>query len=85
MELFRKVIDSDSLDEHFDIPVAWRHRKIEIILLPSSQGTKHAKRIRSRFMRKSLLGSLRKYANPVLRKNEKNAWLEIAGQKHANR
>jgi hypothetical protein len=82
MEFFRKVVNSDLLDDSFHIPPSLRHRQIELIVLPFGQNTI---KVNARARVKAVRGALRKYANPLLRKQEKVAWAKAASDKYANR
>ena len=79
MENLKKVTNSSILEDIFDIPENLKNRKVVITI--SSYDELEDKDI-SRM--KNLRGSLSKYKNDSLRKEEDNAWAMAVQEKHEN-
>lgn len=74
MNSIRKVANSDILDGILDIPENLKNRKVVITISAYEDISKG----------KSLRGSLAKYKNDNLRKEEDNAWAMAVFEKHEN-
>ena len=48
MEFLRKTIGSAALSEVFDLPLALRDRKVEVIILPAEENTEETQRPKRR-------------------------------------
>ena len=79
MENLKKVTNSSILEDIFDIPENLKNRKVVITI--SSYDELEDKDI-SRM--KNLRGSLSKYKNESLIKQEDNAWAMAVQEKHEN-
>lgn len=79
MEVIRKVVDSETIGSVIALPRAFRHKKVEVIVLPFHE------KAQVPALRKSYFGLLSKYANPSLIEQEKDAWAEASVEKHAHR
>ena len=81
--MLREIIKPTSNTYTIHLPDEYLNREIEILILPFSRNDKKTeKNIPKR--KKSLAGSLKKYANPDLIEKEKDiAWEEVAKEKSA--
>jgi hypothetical protein len=79
MEVVRKIIDSDTIDWIIDLPVSFKHKKVEVLVLPVGDVQSGSKSKGSAF------GALKSYGNPSLIKKESSAWTVSIGEKYANR
>lgn len=79
MENLKKVTNSSILEDIFDIPESLKNKKVVITI--SSYDELEDKDI-SRM--KNLRGSLSKYKNESLIKQEDNAWSMAVQEKHEN-
>jgi len=80
MDHVRHIIDSDKLLSLFDLPQALRARKVEVIILPTSDPIQEIARTS---INDSCYGSLHKYANPDFIDLETGVWASTAVRKHA--
>ena len=65
---------------HLQLPKQFWGQEVEIIVLPAP---KHMMQTSTR--KKSLRGSLKRYANPALMAQERDAWQAALGEKYAPR
>jgi len=77
MEKLKKVTNSSILEDIFDIPSNLKNRKV-VITISAYEDTDSIPK------KKSLMGSLSKYKNESLIKEEDNAWAMAVQEKHEN-
>lgn len=84
MTAVRKVVDSNTLTELFDLPPDFKGKKIEVILFPVEEPQEEKKSMMdaSKTVKHSAYGRLRAYANPSLISEESEAWEKEAAEKH---
>ena len=70
MEYLRQTIDSAKLTSVFDLPLALRNKRVEVIIFPVdiNQARENISESGSAY------GCLKKYANPALLTQEEGAW-----------
>ena len=78
MEYLRETVNSDMLSSLFDLPASLRNRDVEVIILPFDTENKVKPKL------KSAKGCLKKYANPALLPQEKNAWAQSVEERYAD-
>ena len=71
MEAIRLTLNSALLMPIINLPKTLRDREVEVIVMPKSED---AKERRHDSERKSMMGCLRQYADPLLMEQEKDAW-----------
>ena len=81
MEFIRKIIDSDELASFFDLPETLKHTKVEILILPFTEGDGFNIQ-ESRGMKLKPPGALEKYKNLSLIEKEKDAWAIAVKEKY---
>jgi hypothetical protein len=79
MEVVRKIIDSDAIDRIIALPVSFKHKKVEVLVLPVGDVQSGSK------AKGSAYGALKSYGNPSLIEQESSAWTASIGEKYANR
>jgi hypothetical protein len=79
MEVVREVVDSELIGSVIALPGSFRHKKVEVLVLPFRERTE------TLAPKKSCFGALSKYANPSLIDREKDAWAEATAEKYAHR
>ena len=75
MDYIREVIDSDKLIGIFNIPEIFKHRTVEVLILPVEEKKSGIKKLR---------GSLKKYSDSSLINREKEGWKLAVKSKHGN-
>ena len=85
MEALRLTLNSAQLTPIIDLPFALRDREVEVIVLPTQAAPTPAKPDADKPRVTSIMGILKEYANPELRKLEKGAWERAACEKHLER
>lgn len=80
MEAIRSIQTVANGEIHLQLPKQFWGQEVEIIVLSSP---KQAMPPIAR--KKSLRGSLKRYANPALMEQEQDVWQASAGEKHADR
>ncbi|QEN05606.1 hypothetical protein EW093_13085 [Thiospirochaeta perfilievii] len=78
MEALRKIIESDELQKIIALPENFRHRKLELVILPASDANfihEHKKSVR---------GLLSEFKNLDLIKLENTAWESAVVDKYGN-
>lgn len=80
MEAIRSIQTVANGEVHLRLPKQFWGQEVEIIVLPSPKQT-----MQPVIRKKSLRGSLKRYANPVLLEQEQDAWQSSVGEKHATR
>lgn len=76
MEVFKKITNSNVLDDIFDIPESMKNKKIVVTV--STYEDKDNDKL------KDLRGALSKYKNEDLIKTEKDAWANSVVDRHEN-
>lgn len=79
MSFYRKIIDSDLLNNIIDLPAQLKNKQIEMILLPITDNTPLSKN------NKGARGMLEKYKDVSLLKQEGTAWGDAIEEKYENR
>ncbi len=84
MTAVRKVVDSNTLTELFDLPSDFKGKKIEVILFPAEELKEENKSMMdaSKTVKHSAYGRLKAYANPSLISEEGGAWEKEAAEKY---
>ena len=72
MEFVRTVVQGMELKDVIEIPTSLINKKVEVLIFPIDEAKKGKKK------KNSLAGSLSKYANPSLIKQEEHVWQEEA-------
>ncbi len=78
MDFVRVVTNSDLLKDVVNLPESLLHQQVEVIILPLSNQS-YAENIGSQIS--NVGGSLRAYANDLLREKEADAWGESVEDK----
>ena len=81
MECLRQTIHSDMLSGFLELPLSLRNTKVEIIVLPAQDKIARAPVLKYG----SAFGCLKKYANPALIEQEKDAWERAVAERYASR
>ncbi|MDO9048034.1 MAG: hypothetical protein Q7U66_09890 [Methylobacter sp.] len=74
MEAIRKIQTVENGEVHLQLPKQFWGQEVEIIVLAVRQP------VNPPVGKKSLRGTLKRYANPALMTREQTAWLEAAGE-----
>lgn len=77
MENLKMVTNSSILEDIFDIPENLKNKKVVITISAYEETDSLPKK-------KSLMGSLSRYKNESLIKQEENAWVMAVQEKHEN-
>jgi hypothetical protein len=85
MQAVRQIVDAEQLAPFMDIPEDMRYTKVEIIVLPVTQGNPARMNPKVNYEAlEEVCGGLHDYANPALISKEKDAWqkavIENAGK-----
>jgi hypothetical protein len=78
MSYIRKITNSDELSKIIDIPEDLKNKKVEVIILPYDENNN------KKTNKKSLQGSLKKYKNEELIKEENTIWEKVVKDKYEN-
>ena len=81
MECIRQTVESDKLSGLLELPLSLRNTKVEIIVLPAQDKVVNVPVVK----RGSAFGCLKKYANPALIEQEKDAWKRVVVERYASR
>jgi len=84
MEAMRLTLNSARLAPIIDLPATLRDREVEVTVVPI-QAAHPAKPDPDKAHVESIMGILKKYANPALRELEKGAWERAACEKYLER
>ena len=82
MEAMRLTMNSARLAPIIDLPATLCDREVEVIVLPTQTVSNPQKQDSEESSIGSLMGCLKEYANPELRKLEKGAWERAACEKY---
>jgi hypothetical protein len=75
MEAIREIQTIENGEVHLQLPKQFWGQKVEIIILAMPQLDTPAP-----VQKKSLRGTLKRYANPTLMNKEQSAWLDSVGE-----
>jgi len=74
MEAIRNIQTVKNGEVHLQLPKQFWGQEVEVIVLAMQQP------VTSPLSKKSLRGSLKRYANPALMDKEQSAWLDSVGE-----
>ncbi len=81
MEAIRSIQTVANGTIYLQLPKQFWGQEVEIIVIPSLQQVMQQPTTR----KKSLRGSLKRYAKPALMAQEQDAWQSVASEKYAHR
>jgi len=82
MQTIRMTMNSARLAPIMDLPVTLQDREVEIVVFPARATPTQEKPSDEKGNVGSIMGILKEYANPALRKLEKGAWERAAVEKY---
>ena len=78
MEMIRKIMQAQQLSPVMPIPPQMQNSRVEVIVLPVSEINETSRSAGT------MKGYLKRYANPALMEQEKNAWTINLKEKYGN-